>query len=486
MSPNRLLLVLVVLSVATVILGLLFPAFLVLIQAAIDVITPGRSHVKLFLCLSYLIVLLFLARKAQSGKTLQRGERTFAKTVISLIAIGYLFNVISYFWFLLKYHFAVTDFIITVNNGELSSGKFTHNHVLKGAIGLFAQWYRHGIYPLADAGTAFVGLLPSWFFVTTALLFICMVIACVYYFYISFTKYSKTTLSALFYIISYWLTTFILLKGILDGGLFDFSTLPAFLMLNILLFGWPRRKVFLFVMVTLIELILAGYAIIYKTYSSDEFGYTYFVFEYFLVMVILLAPVCVLFRPKRDYITALIVLAGVTALAGGMGINFFGTRGVEVYRDQKIPALGATVATYKHIFKKNYTLIDSIGKLNIYRLVPDSSITVGDVIDENELLTSYSPVWPLSEGCVAYPILQYKMVLTTIEPFTPTGTALIPSASLSLISVKDHIYKYDVTLRLPSCYPEQMNQFGEYFSSQNLKTFFITQVSAGKYEQASL
>ena len=139
----------------------------------------------------------------------------------------YLYGLILHIYYVLSNNLKITDFILTGNNGEISSSIITHTHIAKGVLGQIFSFFGKNYFQTTDAGSAYVGIFSSWLFGIGALLFVFLMFQAFYYFTILFRKIlnNKNKRQKIFLIIGYAVLSFSLIKTTIDGGVLN----PSFI-----------------------------------------------------------------------------------------------------------------------------------------------------------------------------------------------------------------------------------------------------------------
>jgi hypothetical protein len=174
------------------------------------------------LFVTYLITLFLIYKIIENKKPLKSFKwKWFGISLGSLYLYGLFLHVIYTKILGVK----ITDFIITGNNGEISSSTLSHTHVAKGAVGIILS--KIGFTDLAkvDAGGAYIGVIPNILFYIGSILLLIVLLQVIWYFASSF--YSKikdrNATQKFFLIIGYAILSFSIIKTSIDGGLLNYG-----------------------------------------------------------------------------------------------------------------------------------------------------------------------------------------------------------------------------------------------------------------------
>ena len=132
------------------------------------------------------------------------------------------------------------DFIITGNNGEISSSVIYHTHIAKAFIGQIFSIFGKNQFQTTDAGNAYIGIFPSPIFFIGSIILTFLILQAVYYFSTSFRELliNKNKKQKIFLIIGYAIISFSIIKTSVDGGILN----PSFILGAIFIFLFVLRE----------------------------------------------------------------------------------------------------------------------------------------------------------------------------------------------------------------------------------------------------
>ncbi|MCX6754389.1 MAG: hypothetical protein NTU81_00985 [Candidatus Nomurabacteria bacterium] len=190
----------------------------------VNIFAGGRSEIKTLLFFLYLLLIIsiYYIFKKNSIKNIK-----WIYFGLSLVAM-YIYGFILHIYYIVNNNLNITDFVITGNNGEISSSVFSHTHIAKAFIGQIFSLFGKNQFHTTDAGSAYIGIFPNYLFLFGSLLLIILIIQSIYYFGSSYKKIldHKNNRQKIFLIIGYSLVSFSLIKTSIDGGLFN----PSFIL----------------------------------------------------------------------------------------------------------------------------------------------------------------------------------------------------------------------------------------------------------------
>jgi hypothetical protein len=469
------------------------PCFLVLIaslcfygvvevaSAFTNIFAGERSHAKTYLFLGYMVALGLMALfwKARSSEVCSLRLRRF---VAGSLVISYVLNIASYFFFITKYHFSMNDFVIVSRLGDLSSLQFLHNHVLKGVIALFAQLYQGGVYENVDAGRVFLSTVPHWLLALAALSFAASFFAVVVYFKKAFSEHLRSEdPRPVAYVFLYGLSSFILLKNILDGGAFDFAVLPAAILFGSLIVTRPMsEKVRKMASLSVLAYVIALSAYFIPHISPNDMNVISRVYQLVIVLVMLGSLYAFAFGRFSKRVNVFISLGLFAVLLWPIQNNmislYYGMTPISVED-------GAVVGVYGLISDNRYSEAGSVGRLMFYKFNPvNEGFHVGDVVRDQGLLGNFYPVSVPWSTCVPLDnSIRYSFKLKTFSPAVLRSIPLVTLDAFTFLDREDDLYVYRVSLSMNECSTRTLSVIQEFLSSQGTTDFFISEVSRGRY-----
>jgi hypothetical protein len=441
-------------------------------HALVDLFAAGRSYSKVFLFFGYMSLLFGLLAYFFHGKAIVSNLVRYKKILVGLVGFNFVLNIGSFIWFAAKYHFKLTDFIITFNNAELSTTELIHNHVLKGIIAIGAQFFHHGVYQNMDSGTAFLHLVPTPFYIIALVVFLATIIVSIFYFIGSLGEYRHVKDGVVIgYVFLYGIVTFSVFKNIVDGGFFNYETVPALLFFLALLFYSNKKahKTSIAIGVLYLGSIIGLYCGGFFSKPGQFFWYSYQSISLALLMGSLFYYV---HKKKCDRLGILIILLTVIALA----VPLSNESAFITYRSFVLPESGAVVGMYQSVTDPDLTPITSVGNFNFYSMRQGASEhkTIGDSIDRYGLLDNLYPIDIPWVNCIPPgKSLSYSFFLSTPDTFILTSTSSIISAKSVFVEKVGGWNRYMVSASITQCYPQPLTIMYEFFRLQGISTFFI-------------
>lgn len=243
---------------------------LTILHSFVNIFAGGRSDIKTFLFFLYLVLLsvIFILFKKYSFKSFR--WIWFGITLLSM----YIYGLVLHIFYIFSNNLKLSDFILTGNNGEISSSVFYHTHIAKGVIGQIFSLFGKNQFPTTDAGNAYVGIFPSWILLIGSTLFIFILFQAVYYFISSFKKIilNVNNRQKVFLILGYALITFSLIKTSIDGGIFN----SGFIISTIFIILFILRKNGKFLMKHYYFLTSIGFILLFIGLYIDSSSYYYY------------------------------------------------------------------------------------------------------------------------------------------------------------------------------------------------------------------
>jgi hypothetical protein len=464
---------------ATLLLGLsLFsPLMADVVGVVVNIFAPGRSHSRVFLFFLFLLLLSVITLFRNNGSWQKIAYLRYL--LIGSIGTGLLLNFFSFWIFICSYGFRLSDFIITVHNSELSTSQFFHNHVLKGIVAIVTNWYESGIYYNLDTGTAYLGLLPTWFFMVGFAVILTALFSVFAYFLSQVSLWKKERVSEnhkIFFILAYGIATFVLVKSIPDGGLFDYTTLPGVIALLLLIFPGNKR---LYRTIGWISFLYVSFlAMFFSLQNFDTSQNISYPLKVLCVGLFILTPCYFVLVTRRRVFSRIVAVVFFLATA----YSVFFSLSIFSYRAEPIEEEGAIFATYQKISDPFYKPAGKIGDLNFYFIQPDFPITVGKVIDQFGLQDNFYPVAVPWRTCAPFnDALQYDFILRTLEPINLSSFSMVSLKNFDFVAKKQEVFMYAVGISFNPCFPQSLSIIQEFIKDQGVHTFFISNVKTSHY-----
>ncbi len=195
-----------------------------ILHSFVNIFAGGRSDTKVFLFIAYLVVLLLFYKLVKNYKFIKNLKwKWFGYSLGGLYLYGLFLHIVYIKILGLK----ITDFVITGNNGEISSSTLSHTHVAKGFVGIILSGFGYSDLSKIDAGGAYISLLPNILFYIGSIVLIFVLIQALCYFVSFFYQkiLNKNVRQKLFLIAGYIIISFSIIKTSIDGGLFNYGFL---------------------------------------------------------------------------------------------------------------------------------------------------------------------------------------------------------------------------------------------------------------------
>ena len=444
----------------------------------IDSLAFGKSTVKVYGFLGY--ALLYALVYAGGWRLKPRLRHSWL--IILLVALFGL-SLLSHFMFLTKYGLPFWAQADAVLDNHFSGNHLTHIHtfkpvlvVLGGLVGLA------GPSSFYDNGTAFFSLLPHWLYYLGALLLVSLLFLLVGYWR---QEQSRLTPKQRWpFTFLYLVSSFVILKNIIDGGFFNKETLIA---LPIFLFIiWAGSSGYIIRWRQWLLLPISFLALMFFVYALDNLYRADSGFNDLLAVVrqvvvdsaLYLIALVLYFYQGRDWLKAALGAAFIFGLLYLLPLPSVNTR---VAYWQAVVAAGQTIniTSWRPIFDGK--LISQEGDLGFYRLTFNQPQRVGDLMDHYQLNLDYYPIDVAgltcqgSDGTLAY----QKIWLIKVIEFEPSFSDFqtVTSSHLSLLSWKrlaDKPYPtYVAIVQVPSCTAAPRLAFHNFLVRNGLKSYIV-------------
>lgn len=371
-----------------------------IIHLFVNIFADGLSDTKAILFVLYLpfLIIIYLATKKHHFKTLKWKWFGFSLLTMYLYGLGlYLFHALSN-------HIPLTTLFVTGRNDEVSASVIWHNHVAKAVIAQVSSYFGKIKFSTADAGGAYLGIVPGWIFLLGAGLLIILMIQAVLYFATSFKKLleDKNTRQRVFLILGYAIISFTLIKTSIDGGICDFYFDVT--LVFIILFILRERKKTITYNYFIISLI--GLGLLYANFLVHG----HIIRSSYIASLLLLYNVILYASEKKIKLWALILLSLFFAMA--WWLNSWGDRIRYNYSITLLPA-GRQVYFYN----------EKDRQVEIYKVRQAQSI--GQLAKKLNKNINYLPIAPPNINCSGPLMLFPPIRLISSRPLTKN--ALIPS-----------------------------------------------------------
>lgn len=429
-----------------------------------NIFAGGRSSTKtigffLFLALCFTIYYIGpyprLPKLASLNKILTSG-------VVALFLLGLCGHV----YIISHAHGNIFADYIFFNQQEISSSSVQHNHVLKGAIGLALSKTTLAWQENIDIGTPFLPLLPSPFFIS-ALLGIIFVTACTLLTTVRLAN--KTVAGAWFTMLCWSITSFVVIKNIIDGGLFNSEALVTLTFWIVLLYEKTNNLITLLLRAIFVSLCIS--CVLLLAHKSEAHIEVLLHTISQTVSLGLLYICATLWSHKLMYprLRGLVLIFTVLTLVPATWRDF----AIIEYDKTVIAAQDKVYASGFTSLGPTFSKLNQIGDLGVYSHTAASSTTIENIINEHHLLDNYYPL-----------LLEWQHYFPTGEPHIYSFTLitnLAPPSNWSSGSV--HIYttplqhtntRYAVSARIPQCFPRPLNIMHQALRETGQDVFRIT------------
>jgi len=190
----------------------------------LNIFAGGRSDIKTIIFFTYLLFLSILYLICKNFHLNKFKWKFFGISILLMYIYGFIIHVI----YMLSNNLNITDYVITANNGSISSSVFYHTHIAKSIIGEFFNLFNKNDFQTIDAGSAYLGFFQSPIFIFGLLVLLTLILEAVYYFITSFRFFlvNKNIRQKIFLILGYAIISFSMIKTSIDGGILN----PSFIL----------------------------------------------------------------------------------------------------------------------------------------------------------------------------------------------------------------------------------------------------------------
>ncbi len=441
-------------------------------HALLDIFAGGRSNVKVYLFFVYFAVLFlitFLVKRNLSEKTKKISQYLFLSTIIA----GHILGSIVFLNFAHQYGFEKNDFVLTFNNGEVSSSQLSHNHVLKGSVGLGLNHFDSGKFENIDAGLPFVGIIPGYILWVGIILVLLAAFSSLVFFATLISQRTNLSKKVIF-LVAFAFAAFPLIKAISDGGLFLSNTLPI---LAALFYGIYNSKNGKKLCVITSALYVAWTIIAWKYFFFEE---DYQLKAHILASIIPFTILMTLFVVEKHATRRVSYLLGIVLVLSIIYYPMYTELStISKYREHK--AVGGIVALYSTPTDFPGTFKSSLGGLNFYEI--NENILVDDVINKYYLLDNIYPVAVPWKTCIPttfgdeYTFSVNVKSDQVIDLENKIKLSQFNKTEVKFVEEKDGISKYDAAVTIKPCLPRHLNVMQEYLKSKFVEPFFVYNIN---------
>lgn len=402
-----------------------------ILHSFVNIFAGGRSDSKTILFLLYLTLLLLFIYL--SKKMVRKIPMIYGILSLGLL---YIYGLISHIFLSRYYGVSLRDFVITGNNGEISSTTLSHIHEAKGVVGFILSKLGIGQLQSIDAGGAYSHTLSSWWFFIGSVLLISSIVFTVlsiWNFTNQYTKENKT--KNILFILWYAVVSFALVKTAIDGGIMSPILLAIFS--SIFVFGhMQKQRDNRPILLSVFAISIVSFVIV-LTFSNWSFG---IVLMQVIGTLLLLTNISIFIfgAPKRIYIISALAL-------------FLISWWMASSRDQSIFKYGQTI-----INQKSYYLFYDDNDALVQRGEIDKDTTIKDITKLKNKNISYAPISVPGKTCNENSLPNFADV--TIKTDKP-----LESIQNSFIFIKNKDQFFDgrfwqtkTTIIMTPCLPEPL------------------------------
>lgn len=438
---------------------------LTLAHIFVDEIAGGRSTVRVFILILLLIIfgiIFFISNKKknkeQSRFKSYRGVMFCSILVLFLIGIGtqiLLFN---------KSGIEQTDFAVFFNHREITSSTITHTHVLKSVAykiaGTLGVSYEENI----DIGAGIAPFIPDTVAYVSCIILLLIFTLQLYSAYRLFPVNDSRKYKIIWAIV-FTLTQFVIIKAIIDGGIFSEKIIVWIFVEFLVLFQVNKlsKIYYSFLASIVITLAISGIFVLLSAIPAWQFEKRLFI--ECGVNIILMILMVYLSQKRIKRIDVLLGIFGIICMLPSILSGF----SILTYRDIKIASNdNAIIGTY--LSEPSYKEILSVGNLK-YQII-NSTTTIGGISDSLRILDNFEPVSLPWKTCLPSGINSISFLINSrqVPRLTSTSTNYF-SFSIKKDTGGNNFYKGNLTVS--TCIPRPLNLLNELGLSFGLEQWYI-------------
>ncbi|MEI7765351.1 MAG: hypothetical protein WCI93_02075 [bacterium] len=426
-----------------------------LIHSFVNIFAGGRSEIRVFLFIFYLIFLglIYLIFKKKTFPPLK--WKYFGLTVLCMYAYGFFLHI----YIILLNGLYWADSIIVGNNGEISSSVLWHTHIAKGIFGQIFYFFGKTKMATMDAGGAYLGFFPKYVFLFGSILFIIIVIQAIIYFITSFKLLlaDKNKRQKLLLILIYAIISFSLIKTSIDGGFLNYSFLINLIFIGLFVFylkGKLLKKYYYYF--TTLGVVLLFVGLYYSHFSTGySLSMAYGATLIFLYLIIFYASEC---KIKIDFLILLIVL-----FISGWYVSSGRDRDILSYAKIIIPN-EQTIVTYSE--KNNEVEINKNEHIE----------TIGRLTKEQGKNVTYTPIMLPGITCMGRaPQKEFNLNLISYKKIIQnsfTSSQFIKITNESSAKSGNH-WQTRLSVLVNPCVPEELSVLNGELLKNNINTYLL-------------
>jgi len=416
-------------------------------HSLVDIFVQGYSPIRVYVVVGVvgILFLLSLAKRSFNG---DKEEGLLMGALSSVFLIGFLYEIYISF----VYKIGIFKAVLFLNGNEMTSSSIFHNHVLKGVMGYMTSFLSPGFESL-DPGIGVLPFISPWVLLLVGVIFVyCLFLIGK----ISIRLLGGITHGKNSFIFAYGLILSTVIIRLFDGGIWSMNSV---LFLGLLYLVINKKERFIINSIYLLLLQFVVYLFSYLT--KDSFDLTiailYSVCSWSLV-TILMSRYLKLERVKVVYVLFVLLVSIIPIFK----INFFqenNDNGIfnKVY-----------FSTYETIENERYTLIDSIGGLNIYKYEDSVDRKLKDLILFDKKIQIFNYIGIPDKTCseksvdrvISLNVLSKEEIVDTFWPNSHVGIEVYKHSQL----IND-MYLYNVKIRIPACIPRGWSVIQEVLKS---------------------
>ncbi|HLP44129.1 MAG TPA: hypothetical protein VK145_02520 [Candidatus Nanoarchaeia archaeon] len=435
-----------------------------LLQVFFDIFFDGTHPIRIALFIAWVTFLYVLGR---TGLSVKRGKMVRIVTVFSFVAL-FLLGVFAHLFVVGNHGMAARDRMLFFDRQEITGTRLTNNHFGKSVIGVWGDQLLTPLVSRADTGRAIVVATPKIIVFSFYVFFLLSIIGSA----ITFLTYSKEERGWPFFIL-FSLSTFILLKNGLDGGILNdnaAAALTLFVGLVLVNRGWFYRTILVFVPV---------YAFVAYLLYQNGFYQSFVAIQDDLIKTgIMLALGAILFsftqKLQKRLQILLIVLSCVVILIGFL----WNLSDAHEYRSTQAEGRVVRIGLYdnevEQVGEKDIELkpYRQIGNLKLYTVISTEGIRVGDLLDKYKISDRYFPVTVEWKTCAPALIPEkINFRLTSQQKLLENNKQFI-SRGID----ESGWFMYDAFVLLPACSPRPMDMIAETLREKGLEHFIVSKI----------
>ena len=271
------------------------------------------------------------------------------------------------------------------------------------------------------------------------------------------------------------------LKSMLDGGIFDSSAIPGLIFFIIVCQHHKRVAGVSIAFLAGLLVTLMGW-LYYASYFSGDQDYVYHMYTILANGAVLaLAYISFAYRHNRLYTLTMILLA---LFIFPQVQNYVSA---NEYTDQAVSADGAWVSSYERLSDARSTYLGDVGRLHVHMFAPrvGDDIHVLDLVRMSGFSASYTPAVALYDQCFPHAgFIATDLAVHSVVPIEKLATSTLlyalmtaPSAASSVsASAAPGVFEYQSTIAFPPCLPMTLASYVEAVRTLVPEPFFISNI----------